>query len=271
MEDKDLKTENVADNDNETQNVEVTVDENKDVKADIEKENKVEEKPLTDDELYTKIQTEKLLKKKKVKKITFISLMSVLFALVVVIICLASIPVDLKPEFLKASQYNANVIIDGKSFSGNISPNNDEKYKEFNNVLNDAFARTYFAGIFDGSLMQYDFSERRMTFEDFNTSLSNEENNDYVYFELLQPQTLKNRDGSNYSSRVDSTAYPFEFTEVYMMLSSEEGNDEAVFYVVVKYVNNKTEDVNELTEYVIKLTTRGNTFAIYDHYNPQED
>ena len=102
-------------------------------------------------------------------------------------------------------------------------------------------------------------------------SLSNEENNDYVYFELLQPQTLKNRDGSNYSSRVDSTAYPFEFTEVYMMLSSEEGNDEAVFYVVVKYVNNKTEDVNELTEYVIKLTTRGNTFAIYDHYNPQED
>ena len=67
MEDKDLKTENLADNDNETQNVEVTVDENKDVKADVEKENKVEEKPLTDDELYTKIQTEKLLKKKKVK------------------------------------------------------------------------------------------------------------------------------------------------------------------------------------------------------------
>lgn len=260
MENLDLEKEN----NEEVASEETSVTENK-------QEEIVKEKPLTDDELYTKIQTEKLLKKKKAKQITFISVMSVLFALVVVVICLASIPVQLKPEFLTKTQYNANVYIDGSSYSGSVSPNNDEKYQEFNDALNKVFARTYLAGIFDGSLMDYTFSEKRMTHSNFKESLKNEESNDYVYFELLEAQTLKNRNGSNYSSRVDSTALPFEFTEVYMMLSNTEGNDEAVFYVVVKYVHKDTEDISELTEYVIKLTTRGNTFALYDHYNPQEE
>ena len=95
MEEKDevKLEENVENKTSENESTEVN---NND--KNIEKQNI--EKPLTDDELYTKIQTEKLLKNQKVKKISIISVLSVVFALAIVIICLASIPLNLKPDFL---------------------------------------------------------------------------------------------------------------------------------------------------------------------------
>ena len=117
-----------------------------------------EEKPLSDDELYTKIQTEKLLKSQKAKKISMISILSVVFALAVVIICLASIPLNLKPDFMNLD-YVAEVYIDGEPYSGTLSSDvNTEEYNTLRELVDDVFNQTYFSGLFNGSLIGYNIS-----------------------------------------------------------------------------------------------------------------
>ena len=239
----------------------------------VEKEEKIE-KPLTDDELYTKIQTEKLLKNQKIKKISMISVLSVVFALAVVIICLASIPLNLKPSFLD-NNYVARVYINGNVYSGTLSSEqNATEYNNLRNLIDDTFNQTYFSGLFNGSLIGYNISETpRQTLSSFNSTLQNDNSNDYVRFEFSEPQILRNKDGSAYSSRLDRNVNSFEFDEAYMMLSDEEGSTSITFYFVVKYIreNMTEEDINGLTEYVISMTTVGDTYEIFHHFNPNAE
>ena len=239
----------------------------------VEKEEKIE-KPLTDDELYTKIQTEKLLKNQKIKKISMISVLSVVFALAVVIICLASIPLNLKPSFLD-NNYVARVYINGNVYSGTLSSEqNATEYNNLRNLIDDTFNQTYFSGLFNGSLIGYNISETpRQTLSSFNSTLQNDNSNDYVRFEFSEPQILRNKDGSAYSSSLDRNVNSFEFDEAYMMLSDEEGSTSITFYFVVKYIreNMTEEDINGLTEYVISMTTVGDTYEIFHHFDPNAE
>lgn len=232
-------------------------------------EEKVEDKQkLTDDELYTKIQTEKMLKNQKIKKISLISALSLVFALAVVIICLASIPLNLKPQFLN-SNYVATVVVDGQPFSGALSEEtNSEEYKVLKGYIDNMFTQTYFSGLFNGTIFGYDMNERdRQTEEVFKSSLKNY---DYVEFEFLNSQTIKNKDGSVYvSTRYPNSVKSFSFEKAYMILSDDETSDMVTFYFIVQYVNTATgEALNEGQRYAISMTTRGDTYPIYEHFNP---
>ena len=233
-----------------------------------------EEKPLSDDELYTKIQTEKLLKSQKAKKISMISILSVVFALAVVIICLASIPLNLKPDFMNLD-YVAEVYIDGEPYSGTLSSDvNTEEYNTLRELVDDVFNQTYFSGLFNGSLIGYNISEtNRQTLSSFNSTLQNDSSNDYIRLEFAEPQTLRNKDGSVYtSSWYPNTVLSFDFQVAYLMLSDEAGDDTVTFYFVVQYINSNTGNAyDDGKEYVISMTTVGETYPIFNHFNPNSE
>ena len=233
------------------------------------------ENQITDEELYTKIQTEKLVKSRKVKKISIIACLAVVFSLAVVIICLAAIPVDLKPNFLQGTNYSVRVFIDGDAELGELSADGEyvDNYNEFQKVFNDAFRQTYFSSMFNGSLFNYQISERT-SYSEFQNMLN--ANDDYVYFNFTEDQILKNKDGSVYSSTRYTAYTSFTFNEAYLLLSNEEGTTQADFYVLVEYNrNSSTEDGEESTQednrYFIKVTTTGDTYSIFDFYNPNSE
>lgn len=223
------------------------------------------------DELYTKIETEKLMKEKKRKNAFIIAFLSVVFALAVVIICLASIPLNMKPSFLK-STFNANVTVNGTS-TGEMTPTVDGEsnadYNEFMNILNDAFSQTYFSALFNGSLSSANPIESKEKFTDFKNDLGE---TSYVYFAFADEQNIKDKNGKIYSSTKNLNAVPFTFDEAYLVLSEEEGIHEASFYVVVEYLD---EDGNELKnfegQYVVEIPIKADTSKIFDHYNPNSD
>lgn len=223
------------------------------------------------DELYTKIETEKLMKEKKKKNAFIIAFLSVVFALAVVIICLASIPLNMKPSFLK-STFNANVTVNGTS-TGEMTPivdgESNADYNEFMNILNDAFSQTYFSALFNGSLSSANPIESKEKFTDFENDLGEKS---YVYFAFAEEQNIKDKNGKIYSSTKNLNAVPFTFDEAYLVLSEEEGIREASFYVVVRYLDEDGKELKNFEgQYVIEIPVKADTSKIFDHYNPNSD
>ena len=223
------------------------------------------------DELYTKIETEKLMKEKKKKNAFIIAFLSVMFALAVVIICLASIPLNMKPSFLK-STFNANVTVNGTS-TGEMTPivagESNADYNEFMNILNDAFSQTYFSALFNGSLSSANPIESKEKFTNFENDLGEKS---YVYFAFAEKQNIKDKNGKIYSSTKNLNAVPFTFDEAYLVLSEEEGIHEASFYVVVRYLDEDGKELKNFEgQYVIEIPVKADTSKIFDHYNPNSD
>lgn len=223
------------------------------------------------DELYTKIETEKLMKEKKKKNAFIIAFLSVVFALAVVIICLASIPLNMKPSFLK-STFNANVTVNGTS-TGEMTPivdgESNADYNEFMNILNDAFSQTYFSALFNGSLSSANPIESKEKFTNFENDLGEKS---YVYFAFAEEQNIKDKNGKIYSSTKNLNAVPFTFDEAYLVLSEEEGIREASFYVVVRYLDEDGKELKNFEgQYVIEIPVKADTSKIFDHYNPNSD
>lgn len=237
-----------------------------------------EEKVVTDDELYAKIETEKMLKSKRNKNIIMITSLALVLAVVIVVICLATIRVNLKPNFLSDTNYLATVYIDGEPETGEMSnSSSSDNFNEFNNLLNESMSQTYFAGLFNGSMFNYSITENRNnTFSNFDSETL--ENASYVILEFTEPQTLLNHNGSVYSSRLNSTIISFKFNYVYMILNEEEGVQNIDFYVVTRYIRTNNDGVEEdiglggvTGDYVIRITTQGDTSALFDRYDPNSE
>ncbi len=231
----------------------------------------VKNEAVVDDDLYAKIETEKLVKEKKRKKITTIVFLSVIFVLAVVIICLASIPLNLKPSYFKTGDYQANVFINGHSVTGAMSPSDDESnvdYNELVGVFNSAFQQTYFSALFNGSLSGVTLRENKVTYDNFYSD--NLSGGSYVRFEFNEAKTLLNASGNVYQSTQNRQAEPFTFDEAYLLISEEDGVQDASFYVVVRYLNSDGEELTNFTgEYVIQIETKANTSVIFEHYNSE--
>lgn len=231
----------------------------------------VKNEAVVDDDLYAKIETEKLVKEKKRKKITTIVFLSVVFVLAVVIICLASIPLNLKPSYFKTGDYQANVFINGHSVTGAMSPSDDESnvdYNELVGVFNSAFQQTYFSALFNGSLSGVTLREGKVPYDNFYSD--NLSGGSYVRFEFNEPKTLLNASGNVYQSTQNHQAEPFTFDEAYLLISEEDGVQDASFYVVVRYLNSDGEELTHFTgDYVIQIETKANTSVIFEHYNPE--
>ena len=230
----------------------------------------MEEVKQSNDELYSKIETEKLLKEKKRKNVLIITFLSIVFAITMVIICLASIPLNLKPSFLRnTSNINSVSVKVNGSFTGITSTNKDdsEAFSEFLSVLNDAFGQTYFSALFNGSLSNIDIIENKESHT--NDFLSD---TDHVYFTFKDEQNIKDKNGKIYSSTKNLNAVPFTFDRAYLVLSEEGGVQTTTFYVVVKYLDSKDNELNNYKgEYVIEIQTKADTSKIFDHYDPSVD
>ena len=230
----------------------------------------MEEVKQSNDELYSKIETEKLLKEKKRKNALIITFLSIVFAITVVIICLASIPLNLKPSFLRNTNNinSVSVIVNG-SYTGITSTNEDdsEAFSEFLSVLNDAFGQTYFSALFNGSLSNVDIIENKESHT--NDFLSD---TDHVYFTFKEEQNILDGNGNVYTSVKTLNAVPFTFDEAYLVLSEESGVQTATFYVVVRYLDSEGHELDRYNgEYVIEIQTKADTSKIFDHYDPSVD
>lgn len=230
------------------------------------------EEVKVDDELYAKIETEKLIKEKKRKNALIITFLSIIFALAVVIICLASIPLNMKPSFLK-STFNANVTVNGTS-TGEMTPTvngeSNAEYNEFVKVLNDAFGQTYFSALFNGSLSSANPIENKEKFTDFKRDLNNATG--YVYFTFGEEQNIKDKNGKIYSSTKNLNAVPFTFDEAYLILNEEGGIQTASFYVIVRYLDSEGKELKNFEgEYVIEIPVKADTSKIFDHYDPNAE
>lgn len=230
----------------------------------------MEEVKQSNDELYSKIETEKLLKEKKRKNALIITFLSIVFAITVVIICLASIPLNLKPSFLRnTSNINSVSVKVNGSYTGISSTNEDdsEAFSEFLSVLNDAFGQTYFSALFNGSLSNVDIIENKESHT--NDFLSD---TDHVYFTFKEEQNILDGNGNVYTSVKTLNAVPFTFDEAYLVLSEESGVQTASFYVVVQYLDSEGHVLNDYAgEYVIEIQTKADTSKIFDHYDPSVD
>ncbi len=230
----------------------------------------MEEVKQSNDELYSKIETEKLLKEKKRKNALIITFLSIVFAITVVIICLASIPLNLKPSFLRnTSNINSVSVKVNGSYTGISSTNEDdsEAFSEFLSVLNDAFGQTYFSALFNGSLSNVDIIENKESHT--NDFLSD---TDHVYFTFKEEQNILDGNGNVYTSVKTLNAVPFTFDEAYLVLSEESGVQTASFYVVVRYLDSEGHVLNDYAgEYVIEIQTKADTSKIFGHYDPSAD
>lgn len=152
-----------------------------------------QKKELTDDELYAQIQTEKLLKKKKVRKAVTISSLCLAFVLAVCLIVLAAVPVSLKPKCAVDGFVDVELFHGTQSMSPDIEANfgveeNTDKFNLFMEKYNQSFKTSYLTAIFNGSLSYYKIEEGQPDTKP-NNELTDEE-----YENSCVPSAFTNRD-----------------------------------------------------------------------------
>lgn len=277
--------ESVANDTNQEQTAEpvkeekIEVAENKKGKA--KKKSKYEDlteyEGLSDDELYAKIQTQKLLKKKQNMKIATIVGMGFAFVLAVVIIILAAVPVSLKPRCM-VGDFDSIALYPGNT-NGVSYAKGEEGYDEFLKVYDEAFNQTYFAAIFSGSLFSYEINENADSASSVIGSGGSliQNNTYYVRLRYAEEQVFTYQNGSVFQSKFypgrDTNLWngkysggKLYFTDVYFEVSQTSGIQETNVYVVVRYPNSVDENGGiELSDpYIINIKVKANTYAIYD-------
>ena len=223
---------------------------------------------LTEDEIYTKIQTEKLVKRKKRNKI--VTLISVCFAFVVAVtvIVMSAVPVSLKPKCIDAG-FSRVQIYPGTTTTKINCYKDSERFNEFVKVYNDAFSQPYISALFSGTLFSYEIEENWQDVPSI-TNLTN--NNTYVvHLTYDEEQTLTHQNGKVYKSNYYVDKWPestLTFTDVWFTLSENEGMQETTVYIAINnypnYVNGVLQDNPKTTGNLIKITVKGNTKLIYD-------
>lgn len=295
MEEKDLEQTQNAEVE-QTENTEQTVvEENveavktEDVSAQTEKTTTVEEKKqktkkeknkkkaeedlsqyegLSDDELYAKIQTQKLLKKKKQKRVATMVGMCAAFVLALVVIILAAVPVSLKPNCMEKGFYSV-ALYPGTTTQGGAFDEGDEEYKKFMKAYDKAFSQPYIAAIFSGSIFSYDIEEKLDSVSSVigagGSLVSN--NQYYVRLRYADEQKLTSRNGKVYKSRYSNSTWDgkLTFTEVYFEVNQKAGVQETKVYVVAKgYPSSNSETSTTTKEYIVTITVKADTHAIYN-------
>ena len=233
---------------------------------------------LSDDELYAKIQTDKLLKKKKNRRIATIVGMCFAFALAVVIIVLAAVPVSLKPRFIDGG-FDQVKLYPGTANADASFSVGTERYDEFMKIYNEAFSQSYISAIFNGSLFTYSIEENTESAGENGTQLppSFISNNSYfVELRFTEPQTFTKQNGGVFHSKLENRWWTasrinLQFTTAYLEVKQSEGWQNVNVYVVGYYPNfNTSGSLNETDPYdyyYIEVTVRANTNLIYEAWD----
>lgn len=222
---------------------------------------------LSDDELYAKIQTQKLLKRKQQKRTATLIGMCFAFVLALVVIILAAVPVSLKPNCMEKGFYSV-ALYPGTTASGGAFDEGSDDYKQFIKAYDKAFSQPYIAAIFSGSLFSYDIEDNMETVSSVigpGGSL-NQNNQYYVRLRYAEEQKLTNRNGRLYKSRWSNSTWDgkLTFTEVYFEVSQKAGIQETKVYVVANGYPVKNGDTTTIESRIITITVKADTHAIYN-------
>ena len=262
---------------NETQKVEDIVE-----TASVQEENAVstskkgvkkvkKEKPqesyegLSDDEIYTKMQTEKLVQRKKKRKIITAVAMGFAFLLAFVVIILATVPVSLKPNcidnnYTEVRLYNGGTSIDSAAATI-IKEKEPERFEKFKKVFDKSFAQSCLSGLFSGALFSYDIEEEHELFSVAMSSLYNSKQK-FVGLTYNKARKVTKQSGKvYYSDRYANRNWSFSFTHAYITVNAESGFKSTKVYIPVSYPDSKEE------EYVIIITVKANTKKIQDAWS----
>lgn len=223
---------------------------------------------LSDDELYAKIQTQKLLKRKQQKRTATLIGMCFAFVLALVVIILAAVPVSLKPNCMEKGFYSV-ALYPGTTASGGAFDEGSDDYKQFIKAYDKAFSQPYIAAIFSGSLFSYDIEENMTTVSSvIGPGGSLVQNNQYyVRLRYAEEQKLTNRNGRLYKSRWSNNSTwdgKLTFTEVYFEVSQKAGIQETKVYVVANGYPITNKDTTTIESRIITITVKADTHAIYN-------
>ncbi|MBP3431611.1 MAG: hypothetical protein J6K39_02020 [Clostridia bacterium] len=242
----------------------------KKIKEKKKKEKTVEvdsDEGLSDDELYAKIQTEKLLKRKKTKRIATFAGLCFAFALAVCIIVLAVVPVSLKPNCLQDGFVRV-YLHPGTTSSVSISED-DDKYDDFMRVYDKAFAQTYLNALFSGSLFSYDIQESVDSYSDENAILGSfgslvGTDTYFVRLEYSEKQTVTKQNGQAYISRYSNSSWDgkLTFNEAFVVVNKTAGVQDTKIYISAERPSK-----NETKYTFLTITVKADTSAIYDAWS----
>lgn len=239
-------------------------------KAEQEAAREAEFANLTEDEIYTKIQTEKLVRRKKKNKL--VTLISLCFAFVVAVsvIVMAAVPVSLKPKCIDAG-FSRVQIYPGNGTEIKNCYKGSESFEKFMQVYDEAFSQPYISALFSGTLFSYEIEEK---WEDVKTDQLTNDNTYVVHLFYSENQTLTYQNGKVYKSNYYVEKWPestLTFTDVWFTLSEKEGMQETVVYIAINnypnYVNGVLQEKPKTSGNFIKITVKGNTKLIIDAYD----
>ena len=227
-------------------------------------------KELSQDELYTKIETDKIVRAKKKKKIATLISLCAFFALAVVIIVLATVPANLRPNCISNDFYQAKFYTSGSvdtAVGSVLKADEKDKYESLVKDLNESFAQSYISAIFSGSLSRYNVEEKKYnTFE--TTAKTDIGSSKYVELLYSEAQTFTNRNGSKYQTNAStSDKWTITFKKVYIVIDEQNGFKDTNIYICADYTKKNGDEVsNEYGKY-IKITLRANTYKIFENWD----
>ncbi len=235
--------------------------------------NEVGERVLTDDELYAKIETEKMLRRKKVKKVSTLTCLCVAFVLALCVIILAVVPITFKPSFLNEF-YRVTLYSGTSSSNGNVlfgDGDDTTAFDTFCKYFNESFNQSVLTALFNGGFSGYTIAEESTTSVYDGTTNSNwissfsgllDEDDYFVRLQFQNDVTLTNSNGSTYVSTSYGSA-TYTFTDAYVEISSSSGVKDTMIYIIGKYY--ATQNGEEKLWYrLIAITVRADTSNIYD-------
>lgn len=216
---------------------------------------KKESKPLA--EIYAENKIRK-------RKITLISILSVVFVLVVAIIVMGCVKVDLRPSFFtKPSQ----VTIYGENNTSVVIADSDDRYKDFERIYNDMFSTSVLSALFTGRLGGYTIDEtisRWYTNSNettFSSTITDALGSNYVRLHFDSPMQFYNSNGSEYDSRFNAN-YSLTFQDVYFAIDNVNATDTFTFYFQVKGNSGVSPERTTITT----ITLSANTSQLFEEF-----
>lgn len=238
----------------ELEETSLTTETNQTQPEEAKQENSVED-------VMQSVSDEYIAKKKRKRKITYSSILSVLFAIATIIIVMSTIRVDLKPSFV-ANPTIYEISISGKTETLDEGMADQERFEEFYKIYNQSFNVSYLTALFTGKLGGYEVNETLNKFySNENTqagmsqSLSDQLGNNYIKLSYATEHTIKNSNGSTYYSDYN-TACELKFEDVYFPLNTEDKDSELTFYFGTTGIG--------MGYTITTITVRANTFALYE-------
>jgi len=239
--------------------IEKTVNQEENFSNEVEQQ---EPEVLSEDELYAKIQTEKLLKKKKTKRIVTLSSLCVAFVLAIVVIILACVPISLKPNCLQDGF--VSVAMFPGTTNGSSLNENDEKFGQFMKYYNKAFSQTCLTALFSGSAFSYKIEESSKEVSNVLGEMGELVGNGtyFVRLRYAEERTFTQQNGKPYLSQYRNSSWNgiMMFSEAFFVVNQTAGVQDTKIYVVVDRPVNDEKTIQTF----ITVTVKADTNVIYD-------